>query len=467
MPVDYSKWDDLDTASSSGYDTDDRDFDNPREIEAPMQTNREVFNDPKLLRCGLLDGKGDPSGAVVCRERLAEGADPTSCNRMGQTALHIAAIWDGREVGALLVEAGADVNARNMMGGGTPLMAAAHAGQTEFAKMLLACGADPKMQDEYGRFPWQMSKNDELRVILGGPSAELTDAAREGDVDAFIEVATAKPKLLGPGARDSSGNTPLIIAIRYKHFEIADWLCAHDWAKGFVNLYGAGGDFPLHLAVRAENATLVEKLLAAGANPNAKSVRDNEYTNGRYEKLDPETGKKVTISDEHRTALFDCAVNGNAAIARLLIDGGCDLDAVDGDGCTALYVALDEAAETEDPGTRKRLFHVAELLLEAGASPDIGNADIGTDNTLLAWASSCRNQEAVQLILRFGANPNLPGKSGMYPIHMAARVGDVAILKMLRAAGANVEVKTISGHDAMHIAERGKKEAFVAALREA
>jgi ankyrin repeat protein len=76
-------------------------------------------------------------------------------------------------------------------------------------------------------------------------------------------------------------------------------------------------------------------------------------------------------------------------------------------------------------------------LLSAGASPDIGNADIGRDNTLLAWAASRRRLDHVQLLLKHGADPNRPGKSGMFPLHMAARCAGKAVLEVLLAKGAD------------------------------
>ena len=57
----------------------------------------------------------------------------------------------------------------------------------------------------------------------------------------------------------------------------------------------SGGQFPLHLAARMENPVIVEALLKAGADPNLKSIRRNEYTSGKHDKIDPATGQKVTV----------------------------------------------------------------------------------------------------------------------------------------------------------------------------
>jgi ankyrin repeat protein len=73
----------------------------------------------------------------------------------GSTPLHCAA-WKGhKEVAALLLSHGADVNAQNANThwGGTPLHAAAHANQRAIAELLLQHGADSMARSCNGRTP--------------------------------------------------------------------------------------------------------------------------------------------------------------------------------------------------------------------------------------------------------------------------------------------------------------------------
>jgi len=73
----------------------------------------------------------------------------------GSTPLHCA-VWKGHEdVVALLVRAGADVNAHNENDhwGTTPLHAAAHANQTAIAQLLIDHGAEVNAKDREGRTP--------------------------------------------------------------------------------------------------------------------------------------------------------------------------------------------------------------------------------------------------------------------------------------------------------------------------
>ena len=81
------------------------------------------------------------SGALRVLLKRGAQANAFSTNAMRNTALHAAAAGRATEVGKLLVEHGANVNARQH-GGWTALHAAAQSGDIEFARTLVAAGAD-------------------------------------------------------------------------------------------------------------------------------------------------------------------------------------------------------------------------------------------------------------------------------------------------------------------------------------
>ena len=278
---------------------------------------------------------------------------------------------------------------------------------------------------------------------------KLCRVIRTGDQQKVETLVRENPELCF--ARDDNGYTPLAVSINTLQWSTACWFASLSDAGRFVNTHDPEGETPLHAAARDEQPELVDALLSAGADVNLKSIRSNEYTGGNYDMIDPVTGEKKVVSNEHRGPVFECAENGNAAIAQMLIDAGCRLDETDGDGCTALYVAMDEGNE-----------EVCELLLKSGASPDIGNSDIGSDNTLLAWAASRRRLAQVRLLLKHGADPNKPGKSGLYPLHMAARCGAKAVLEVLIENGADPTRtcrthRGCTGATALRVVEKNKQ----------
>ena len=67
-------------------------------------------------------------------------------------------------------------------------MAAAGRDRAEFARMLLQYGAEPQLLDQGGRPAWQFTSDAELRVLLGGPSAELCDAVISGDLEKALDT---------------------------------------------------------------------------------------------------------------------------------------------------------------------------------------------------------------------------------------------------------------------------------------
>ncbi|MSV30388.1 MAG: hypothetical protein EXQ52_16845 [Bryobacterales bacterium] len=99
---------------------------------------------PAIMLAVLHDGAGS------VKRLLDEGANPNATDARGATAL-MWAIPDPEKV-KLLIAAGADVNARSITAGLTPLLiAASYPGTVEILKRLLEKGADARALDRGGR----------------------------------------------------------------------------------------------------------------------------------------------------------------------------------------------------------------------------------------------------------------------------------------------------------------------------
>ena len=86
----------------------------------------------------------------------------------GSTPLHCA-VWKGhQQVVALLLKAGADVNAQNENDhwGTTPLHAAAHANQAAIAQLLIDYGTDVQATDREGRTPMFHTTFHKARAVV-------------------------------------------------------------------------------------------------------------------------------------------------------------------------------------------------------------------------------------------------------------------------------------------------------------
>ena len=154
---------------------------------AVMQTGRNEI--AKLFGVKEFDSKDiasshDLSGAVFIgnlasvKQALTDGADPNAEDpQSGSTMLSIAALMGHTEIVTVLLEHGADVNAKSR-DGGTALHAAAFLGRAEATKLLLEKGADTTLRNNMGstaidgaKLDWEFTK-----VIISMIQIEVDEA---------------------------------------------------------------------------------------------------------------------------------------------------------------------------------------------------------------------------------------------------------------------------------------------------
>jgi hypothetical protein len=134
----------------------------------------------------------------VARLLLEHGADLNARDKYGFTPLFYAAGGGHIDIVSILLEHGADVNARDKTGN-TPLHHVALLGKAVVTKLLLELGADVNARDEYGWTP-------------------LHSAALRGNADVarlLLEHGA------DPSIRDKEGKTPLDVARERGHEEVA------------------------------------------------------------------------------------------------------------------------------------------------------------------------------------------------------------------------------------------------------
>jgi hypothetical protein len=144
-----------------------------------------------------------------------------------------------------------------------------------------------------------------------------------------------------------------------------------------------------------------------------------------------------------RYAGRDCVEDVEAILAR-----GCNPNAGDGEGLTALHYAAEF-----------NKIEVIKTIRDVAGEALIVNAKCKYGWTPLHAASHHGNIESVELLLEMQADTEVPNKEQKTALHMAAAQGRIAICEMLIAAGAQVNAQDCHGLTPLHdAAYKGHEE---------
>jgi len=233
----------------------------------------------------LMDAVRAGKPATV-RALLKSGADVNQPNADGSTPLMLAVHEENAEITDLLLTAGAkpDATSRYRM---TPLNIAAETGNAAILERLLTAGADPNGVSEEGQTALMTAarngKTDAVRALIRrGAKVNATEsfkgqsplmfAAGEGNTAAVEMLIEFGADLR---ARSKAGFTPLLFAVRNNRHETAKFLLAHG-ANANDSIAGANGapaTAAINIAVLNADFDLASLLLDAGANPNVRDAR--------------------------------------------------------------------------------------------------------------------------------------------------------------------------------------------------
>jgi len=159
---------------------------------------------------------------------LQLGADVNAANMTGNTALHFCGFNNDPRMAAILLHFGADINRRNLSGS-TPLDYAVHQNATETVAFLLKAHADPNSGKGQGVKGKDSQPPLARAAMLGFPEMVRLLLAYHANIN----------------LPDAGGNTPLHEAVRRNHPDIVIMLLADRQCRPLVK--NTGGKTALDL----------------------------------------------------------------------------------------------------------------------------------------------------------------------------------------------------------------------------
>lgn len=235
------------------------------------------------------------------RSLLAYRADVNAANNDGNTPLIYAARYNHPEVVRELLkpqtlQAPADINAQNKLGQ-TALYWAAAKGNEKVVRRLLAADADFTLPANNGQIPYMVAQKNkrtnvmplfeqnltelknsvieednaaliaqakaegrDISSLTDAPVEEVTDAdifkaAEKGDLELARRVVDANKAVVHD--KNTSGDSPLIVAVENGHIEIVDFLVNN--GSSLFAASAKGNVF--HVAVKAQNLEMLKHLV--------------------------------------------------------------------------------------------------------------------------------------------------------------------------------------------------------------
>jgi ankyrin repeat protein len=388
---------------------------------------------------------------------IAAGANPRAANRLGATPLWLASVNGDANMIATLVTAGADANEKLPLGR-TPLMVAARTGNVQAIDILLDKGADINARETLRGTTALMWAADEAH-----PQAVLRLIERGADVN-----ARSNPAPRGRGPALGKANDPrkavaaqgAAIAARQASPDLTTLRDLQAPEAGAAGRAGGAGT-----AGRA-GGPAGAGARGAGAPPAAVDEADAQaavgFTGGGR-------GRGAVADGGGHTALIYAARANDRESVRILLDKGVDVNQTSGYGWSALLVA-----------TQNRYYRLGADLIERGADVNLANKGgwtplyLATDNRNIengdypVRRGDLDHLEFIKLLLDKGADVNARVKdsteirtvftnqwldeNGATAFLRASQSGDVELMKLLLARGADPKIATVLGVTALHVA---------------
>uniref|UniRef100_A0A1B0G6T3 Poly [ADP-ribose] polymerase n=1 Tax=Glossina morsitans morsitans TaxID=37546 RepID=A0A1B0G6T3_GLOMM len=368
---------------------------------------------------------------------LNSGASIQACDEGGLHPLHNACSFGHAEVVRLLLKAGASPNTTDNWNY-TPLHEAASKGKVDVCIALLQHGANAGIRNSEQKTPLELA-DDNTRPVLTGEyrKDELLEAARSGAEDRLLALLT--PLNVNCHASDGRRSTPLHLAAGYNRISIVEILLAHG---ADVHAKDKGGLVPLHNACSYGHFEVTKLLIKAGANVNANDLwaftpLHEAASKSRVEvcSLLLSKGADPTLLNCHNKSAIDSAPTRELR-ERIAYEykGHCVLDACRKCDITRLKKFLSsETVNFVHPYSGDTPLHAASISIDL------------------------KRKQIADVLIRKGALLNEKNKAFLTPLHLAAEHLHYDIMDTLLKNGAKVNALDGLGQTALHKCARDEQ----------
>ncbi len=269
-----------------------------------------------------------------------------------------------------------------------------------------ASGTSGRVDESVGAYTITQVDNN---VSKTRPTPPIIAAAENGDMELLSKILRDAPDSVNEKSR--IGDTPLHAAAGQGQRDVCELLLNKG---GRINEKNNGGKTPLHYSAEAGSVETVKLLIDRGADLEAKDKQGktplmtaiDHVEVGRPETTETAQLLKRTVSKQD---LRSAIIEGNVKQAGAIIESDPKQLSKHPDPGELLLLAVIHQQEAGSP-------EIIKLLLENGVSPNSPSK---------SWPelpiNRAKNADAAELLLRHGADPNVPNALGLTPFQEAKK----------------------------------------------